>query len=459
MQRIQKWCAERFEQCFASRTAVLLLTFFMLAVFGNIHTRWSKTLFYFFIMPVQMGMSYLYIRDKAIRMDGVFRLVCVSLLWCLMSTMLNTAWSTGGMITHWTMLGTWIFALFVPRQTGMKQVHKELFHAGLIYMICFAPFILIALYSVFSGKVIYVLGEHTPVGIQKAGVYGSRIRIMMNPNKIGIILVFDILFAIYGLVTHRKKAWRAYFIFILIINVMACAHVMSRTSIMGLAAAMGVFGFRVAYRALGRKKLLRIFAGLLACVLVFFLVVFAMDWIYEADVALAKWINNDQQSADVLSRSDEFGTFDATSSGRGEIWSGVMQLLREEPSGLALGYGSNDVMQMMADVTGDPGMAEMVHVHSSYLDCVVRGGIPYLLMVLAFLVILIKPAWQLGVGPATEETRGLFVVPMFVVALLVMSVSEVMLFVDKSHTNYLFMMMCGYLLHYRGLHKEQRLSA
>ena len=459
MQRISNWCTRRFNECFSSRTAVLLLGIFVYAFCFNVHTRWAKTLFCFFVLPVMIGMSYTYIRDKAIRMDGVFRLVCISQLWLLMSTMINSFWSTGGMVGHWFMLGCWFFALFIPRKNTMQDIHNEIFKIGMIYIVCFLPFILLALYSVFTGKVIYVPWDHTPVGVQQAGNFGSRVRIMMNPNKIGIILVFNIFFSIYGLVVRKKKLWRAFFIFVIIVNAMASAHVMSRTSIMGLAAAMGLFGFRFAYQKLGRKKILAIAAGILACVLVFFLVVYGMTWIFQADVAIAHKINNAENYKEVQSRFESQGTFNATGTGRDEVWGSVISLIKEEPLGLIIGYGSEDVMQMAEDASGIRGMSDMGHVHSSYLDAVIRGGIPYLLMVLAFLIILIKPAWQIGMEKSTEETKGLFVIPMFIVSLLVMSISEVMLFVDRSHTNILFMVMCGYLLHYKNLQKEGRISA
>jgi len=460
MQKIQKKCMDWFERIFTGRSAILVLTFFVMAFCFNVHTRWAKTLFYFFLLPVQIGMSYMYIRDKAIHMGGVFKLVCVSLLWLLMSTMLNSFWSTGGMVGHWFLFGAWIFALFVPKKTSVASIRKEIFSIGLVYIIFFLPFILIALSTVFTGRRFYVPWDHTPVGIQLENLYASRLRIMMNPNKIGIILVFNIFFSIFGFINRKNKLWKAFFAFAILVNWMASAHVISRTSIMGLSAAMGLLGFRFAYQKLYSKKVLRVIAGILACVLVFFLVIYSMDLIYTTDVAIAKKIHSTQQvTREVANRLQDGGAFDATNTGRDKVWNCVIALLKQKPMGLAIGYGSEDVMQMAADAGGWPGMAGMVHVHSAYLDCVIRGGIPYLLMVFAFLIMLVPAAWRVGMEKGSAETRGMFVIPMFVVALLVMSVSEVMLFVDKSHTNLLFMVMCGYLLHLDYLHRQEKSGA
>lgn len=458
MQKIQKRCAGWFEQYFTGRTAMLLLTFFVMAFCFNVHTRWAKTLFHFFLLPVQIGMSYVYIRDKAIHMGGVFKLVCVSLLWLLMSVMLNSFWSANGMVGMWFLLGCWIFALFVPKKTSLQDIHKEIFSIGLVYILFFLPFTLIALSTVFTGKVIYVPWDHTPLGIQAANSFTSRLRIMMNPNKIGIILVFNIFFGIYGFLTRRKKIWKVFFAFVILVNYITSAHVMSRTCIMGLSAAMGMFAFRGVYQLLHNKKFLRIAAGVVACVLMFFLVLTSMDLIFTADVSLARKLHG-RASKQIQSRLDDGGAFNADNTGRGEIWEAVFALFKDEPAGLAIGYGAEDVMQMAEDASGIEGTAGMAHVHSAYLDCIARGGVPYLLMVLAFLILLVKPAWQIGMEKSTPETKGLFVIPMFVVALLVMGVSEVMLFVDKSHTNYLFMVMCGYLLHCNNLRKEGKLQA
>lgn len=460
MQKMTNWCAKRFHECFSSRTIVLILTFFMLAFCANVHTRWAKSLFYFFLLPVQIGMSYSYIRDKAIDMGAAFKLVCISLLWLLMSQMLNSYWSISGMNTLWTLMGSWIFCLFIPKKTTMKDIHDEIFKIGMVFIVCFLPFVLIALSTAFTGKLFYVPWDETPLGIQEANAFSSRFRIMMNPNKAGVVLTCCIFFSIYGFCVRKKKLWRAFFILSIVANTMGMAHVASRTCIMGLAAAVGMFGFRCVYQLLHNKKVLRILAGVIACALVFLLVVYGMGWILKADIWIARQIHDVYKDFPVFSRYDAYGTFNATGTGRGEIWLGTLTQLKTDPKGLAIGYGAEDVMQMMIDNPAVIGADESWnHVHSAYLDAVIRGGVPYLLMIFAFLLMLIKPAWQLGMEKSTEQTRGLFVIPMFIVALLVMSVSEVMLFVNKEYANFLFLLMCGYLLYYKNLRKEEKTAA
>ena len=458
MQKLQRKCVSAFEYCFNSRTAVMVLTFFMMAFCANVHTRWGKSLFHFFILPVQIGMSYVYIRDKAIHMGGVFKLVCVSLLWLLMSQMLVSNWSLGGMIRLWTMFGCWIFALFIPKKSTMEDLRKEIFAVGMVYIVCFLPFVLIALFSVFTGKLIYVPWDHTPLGVQEAGNFGTRVRIMMNPNRIGVILLFNIFFSIFGIVNRKRFAWRAFFVFVIIVNLMAFCHVMSRTCIMGLAASFSLLGFRFVYQKLGKRKILRIAAGLLACVLLFFAVIEVVELIYKTDVNVARRLNGVNRTIK-STRLDSYGTFDATGTGRGEIWVGCIEFLKNNPLNAIIGFGEEDIMQLMMQDPEIIGVDDSWHhVHSAYLDAVMRGGGVYLLMVLIFLVILIKPAWQLGMEKESAETKGMFVIPMFVVAMLVMSVSEIMIFVDRSHTNYMFMAMCGYILHYARLRREGKLA-
>ena len=73
-------------------------------------------------------------------------------------------------------------------------------------------------------------------------------------------------------------------------------------------------------------------------------------------------------------------------------------------------------------------MLPHLNLHNTYLNCLARSGIVYLLLVLALLCTLVRPALRMLTRPDPSRL-GLFFAPAFVCMILCMSVPENMLFV------------------------------
>ena len=90
-------------------------------------------------------------------------------------------------------------------------------------------------------------------------------------------------------------------------------------------------------------------------------------------------------------------------------------------------------------------MLPHLNLHNTYLNCLARSGIVYLLLVLALLCTLVRPALRMLTRPDPSRL-GLFFAPAFVCMILCMSVPENMLFVTPGLGSFLFYWMSGYLL-------------
>jgi cytochrome b561 len=66
--------------------------------------------------------------------------------------------------------------------------------------------------------------------------------------------------------------------------------------------------------------------------------------------------------------------------------------------------------------------------------------------VLGYLCLLVRPAVGLLTAEEDDESRGLFVMPLIIGAMLLMSLTESMLFVHNCMANGVFFLACGHTL-------------
>lgn len=438
------------------RNRMLMLFFFMMAFCGNIHTRWSKSLMYFFIMPVMVYIALQQYKDKLTRKTPVLLTSVLLVAWSFFSYMINNKWDSSGMVGLWGLSLCWLFVLHLPKNAEVKEINQQIFTIGNVFIFCFLPFMLLAIFSIFSGIPFRVPGNAYPLGIQFKGGVASRIRIMMNPNYMARITAYNMLFSLFAILTKKEKWVKWLYSFIILVNLIVFVHSQSRTCYIAFAFALGLLVYRLVITLLRSRKALRIAAGLLACVLVFFVSLEGFNLIRDVDIAIAKKtsIYEPKSSTD---RVEKYGQFDAESSGRGEIWDSIINYLKENPVYLALGMGTSVVMDKVSE--SDDSVKDIVHPHSSYLDGLCRGGIPYMLLVLAFLCMMVPKCWRMIMQPVNKANKGFFIIPVFIAMMLVMGIAEAFLFVGMDYSNVLFMCMCGYALHYTALEKEGKIAA
>ena len=438
------------------RNRMLVLFFFIMAFCGNIHTRWSKSLMYFFIMPVLMYLALQQYKDKLTRKTPALMVSVLLVAWSYFSYMINNKWDSSGMVGMWGMCLCWLFVLHLPQNTKVEEINHQICTIGNVFIFCFLPFMLVAIFSIFSGITFRVPGNDYLLGIQYKGGVGSRIRFMMNPNYMGRITAYNMLISLFIILTKKKKWVKWLYSFIILVNLIIFVHSQSRTSYIAFALALGILAFRLVINLLHSRKAMRIAAGFLACILVFFVALEGFNVIRNVDIAIAEKTSI-YETKKSTSRVDQYGQFDAGSSGRGEIWESIFNYLKENPIYLAIGMGSSVVMDKVSE--SDDSVKDIVHPHSSYIDGLCRGGIPYMLLILAFLCMMVPKCWYMIMQPVNAVNKGFFIIPVFIAMMLVMGIAEAFLFVGMDYSNVLFMCMCGYALHYTALAKEGKIAA
>lgn len=427
----------------------VLLYLFLMGVCYFIVEKWTRSIVFFCLLPFQMKLICRVITDRETRGTGMFRIVTAYMLWMFIAYMFVDKWNTEGMVVLLSMLMSWYAALFVVDKTDYANMQREIFSAGMIFIVCYMPFMLLAMLSLFTGRVIQLPFDQKPLGIQALGALGSRFRVLCHTNITARVPVFNVLFSVYGIVTHKKKALRGFLVFAILLNLMILAHTQCRTCYIVLGVALGMIAFRAVYLAVGKKGV-RFIAALLVLAVVVLGVMYGLDGLLKLDIAVARHTSRAVQQ-EIEVRSNDTALFDTRMSGRNWIWESILRYLKDNSRYLITGMGSQSVTAVVGQTYEK--VSAIAHTHSAYLNVLARGGILGLLLLMAFLIGLVPPAWRTLTASETKESRGLFILPVIVVACLGMGLTEIGLFIDPGYMNYLMMAAAGLMLHYAKLLK------
>ncbi len=397
------------------------------------------------LLPAMLILAAFAMRDDGMKRDVPMLLGCAGITWAVLAGLLNGALlSEGNAIGYLALMACWFFALRLPKNTTAQQMEDEFTAVGTVYMVCYLPFLLVALYSLFSGRLIHTPLDNKGLGLETAGFLKDRLRVLENQNVCGRNMMLCVLFSVFSLIRRKGTGRRIFSIFVLIVNLMALAHTQSRGNILSLSIAVGVIAFRYAYMWV-RRRGARVIAAIVACAAAFFLVVGITNVVFDLDIAIAKKtaVVIDDELMQQGSYVERFGQFDVGSTGRVPAWRATVKYLMTHPKQLLLGFNTPNVMKEIS--MGDPYVGSLKHVHNSLLDCIVRCGLPYMLIVLAFLVYMAPKCWRVLTRPGGDDGSQVYVA--MLVGLLAESMTEVMLFARWTPYNALFMLMCGYVLH------------
>lgn len=401
------------------------------------------------------------LRSKSFSGEKDYRLLLFSTIWCIAVTFLYRRASQDWVLKFWYVSFCWLFLAFVPRQTPLADLKQDIFAVGVLIIVGCLPLYLVALASVFTGRLMYVPLLNHPIGIQTAGRIADPILVFLHHNPDARFASFVILFSIYGFAIKKKLWQRAFFVFSIVIGLMTLVHTQSRAIYIGLSLAIGMMACRWIYLRFADQKW-RIPAGIVAAALVFFLVLNGMTLIFDIDISLAvKLQGNSAQTAEetsdeaqLQSRVETEGQFAMFNNGRDDIWKGVLSFLKDHPRYLLTGTGGTGEASFALAAEEHPEIAVHSLFHNSYLGALAIGGIPLLLAVLAYLVVLLKPCLRIFFRKETEENRGMFVLPAFILMMLAVGIPEYVLFAVAGYANLIFYLLCGAVMHDDRLHRQ-----
>lgn len=329
-----------------------------------------------------------------------------------------------------------------PAEFSVKDVRRgtERFGAGLILL--FLPLELLGLYCLFSDRVITLPLADGVIGVEHFGTLWDRLQILSHPNNVGQYAVFSLVFCLYFFRRLKKPALRAGLALAMAVHVVILAHVQSRNDTTAAALSVMLFVFFTGRESkrLSRKRGGTAAAALLAAAagILLYLVI---EWVYKLDMSCLRGMS----VRDISTRSDTYGALDVVSTGRGAIWKWALGYFRAHPAKLLTGIGSDYYRIISSEF---PIADTFRSLHSSFLSCLVLGGIPLLGCVAWLMLTLIHPVLTMLFTAERTEYRDLVIVPILICALFGMSLIESMLYinpyVNPCFQNLMFFTLCGY---------------
>lgn len=386
-----------------------------------------------------------------------FRWVGAYLSLFLLSTLITMTASKDWALLSQSVLICSLYLLFVPKSHSKNDMRSEVFWLACLMVGLYLPLELLALLSVFTGKVFHLPLFTGVVGITTAGSVSDRIRIFGNTNTVAIIAAMNVLLSIYAISASQKKHTKAFFIFAILVNYITLSHTLSRTSSIAFSAAVAALAFRNVFLQITKRKL-RWIAGIAAALAAFWIVLNGINGIYKTDILIAqrltaKNVEVATEISEVTSRIDTQGQFNVNSSGRGDIWISTLKYMKNHPLILLFGQGQVDSIEWIGKEY--PEISQYLNIHNSYLAAAFYCGVPFLICVLLFLGTLVPSAVRMLLRKEDCEERGNFVFPIMVGMILITGIGEELLFVKLSCPNFMLYLFCGYLLRFGSPEKAQ----
>ena len=433
----------------AERTWFLLALIFS-ALIGNFFERGQIALLLYLLVPWGAGLLYVRLKGRALRRGAANAFLFAGMAWMALVCLLRQCFD----LNRWLPLAlVTLYALAASQpQPGQSAAARqsELRAVAALIVACVTPMMLLAVVSVFLGRPIPFLHESRPIGISADGGFSERIRVLIHPNGTARAAVVAALMAIYLIMVARRRWAKALCGVCIAILTLAIVHAQSRTSNIAYGAALGALAFRgVWLRMEGRRG--RAAVGIAVWAAVALTVVVVLGRIFTLDVWIAQSLAGQQETA-AVSRAVTDGAVDVFSNGRDEIWREALRYMRARPVTFLLGLGSGEIQSVVMDSAS--WTSTVYTLHNSFVDCLVRGGIPFLLCMLGYLCMLVRPALRALTGAEDAQHRGEAVPAILVGALLLISLTEVTIFLSASFVNCVFFLAAGHLLEMDAARKD-----
>lgn len=445
---LQNW------QLWASLVVIACL---FLAVFQIYFEKKSDLILYLILYPASlMVLSLMIFTQRFLRYPEV-KVMAAFFIWIMISLALNDYRVSNAMTTTWFYsICVSIFIFFsLPYAVSLKSASK-----------LFNLFLAVAVFAVTLmcgiGLVSIMTGWIPPLSIIQSGSYGiwtdGRLHLLWHPNTIAPMCALAILFSIILLTVSKKLIVKVLLSLSLAINYIALALTDSRAGIFGACLALVFMLFLLSNTWLKsmKKNVVRIFLSVIisvACVAIFYAGMSLVKTGYnrysmststeipsqaEVTEAVAPTAPAPIPSATPEQSVTSRGLSDlVTLNGRTDIWLGTLNGLKENPDVLL--YGATPLKSGAILGPYFPANSPIGNFHNSYLGIVAAFGLPGLLILAVFLVMLAISSLKLSFHALTDQASlWKRLIPAIVLLTVAEGMVEVFLFVDWS-LNYVLM--------------------
>ncbi len=270
-----------------------------------------------------------------------------------------------------------------------------------------------------------------PFNVHVLGLYEtSRLWLFTNhPNGFACLLYIALSMLFYLAVTIKRLWVRLLFAVLAIGLCLAIYFTGCNAGIVITIVILLMMAFLLMYQNAGisRKSLLTICVALLIMVLI----MAGALYLYNTSTA-----GSDTQTGPEQVFGTRFDEAPSTFASRVNIWKAGFRLLQEKPLRFLIGDLRTPVRLEVAEDIG----VYLTHMHNSYMEVLMTSGIPALLMMLAFNILLFYRSVKLFLCRQAPLASRILTLPLF--GLLVHAVTENYIFTEELQSM-LFFLIAG----------------
>lgn len=302
-----------------------------------------------------------------------------------------------------------------------------------------------------------LLADLVPESLQQFVFWdGARLHVLWHPNMSACLFMLGMGFAVMFLVQSRKTAVKVLLGVAVVAQFVAMAMTNCRTTLLLTGAMLGVIVFLALLRRFEKKvsgKTLRI----ILCVVLLLAALLIAVGFFQAAGAIYQW-NNDRLVAigiangtvdpetGILQGDNGQGSLTndmRTLNGRTYIWKGAFSAIRDSKA-LAL-FGT----EYSGTVISVYSPLQVVHGHNSWVESLMRMGLPGFMLSLTFTALAMVSAAKLVLNPVVELWKKILAI--LTMCLMATGFLEPYLFITNVYyhvTDFAFFFLTGYLDHW-----------
>ena len=284
---------------------------------------------------------------------------------------------------------------------------------------------------------------------------GYRLDLLCQTNVMGALAAMSGMFSAFFFL-HSGRVGRMLNALNIAMTVLLLAMSQSRTTAIAWSCCMALLAGRGAYYALrdrrpGGHAAVRFGCAALAGALALGAGLYglralcsgALSLMERPNVALAETVEPEeaQEAADVADDGLESRAYDSMDNleNREKLWLGTLRMFADRPDTLLFGVTRKGLWENVGAY--EPLMYTHTHLHNAYLQTAAAGGLPSLLLLLAFGAVVAVRAWPLLFGRG--GMRGGFVLSLTIVLVLICCLMESYVGFTEDLINVLFFYACG----------------
>lgn len=280
----------------------------------------------------------------------------------------------------------WLFSIIVyavlcfPLASILPEAQRKkvLYGLGNAFLSCFSIICLAAIVVVVRGETLYNPSGFF-FGIQQSD---RRLYMFSNSNNCGMICMLALLVTICMLLSRKSWKGRVFYGILFLIFSTTLALTDSRANLIGSAVGIGCLAFLlVRHYASGKVKPLASWIAGILCAVAAVLLCFGL---FRVETSFVDMVSDEQQVEKLAARSPVTEAISGRFGGRDMYWEGAVNIIQRDPSILLFGKPSDELRQLMVREIG----VSSDYFHNLPLQVLMRYGIPGVLLLLAFLVLL-----------------------------------------------------------------------